>query len=142
MLGSRSWKREAETFYREPESVKKLQEAGAIKPYSVGAGAGAGKNALKSTPRNRAFLEPEPVKEIYKNGSKEPGAMLYSEGAESESQEPVKKDTGSPTLVYFFWSYTINEFIYMDWWNILYILPTLVLIWLFYTQKIMNFTYI
>ena len=98
MLGSRSWKREAETFYREPESVKKLQEAGAIKPYSVGAGAGAGKNALKSTPRNQepgTFLAG--VGKI--NLKKWPGAMSISEGAEAKSQEPLKKGTGSPTLV-------------------------------------------
>ena len=55
----------------------------------MGAGAGAGKNPLKTATRNRdavpgsqAFLEPEPVKEIYKNGAKELGARPFLEGSE------------------------------------------------------------
>ena len=51
----------AETFYREPEPVKKLWGAGSIKPYLVGAGAEAGKNPLNTVPRSRAFLESDPV---------------------------------------------------------------------------------
>ena len=60
-----------------------LQEAEAVKTYLVGAGAGAEaiNNPLKTAPRSRVFLEPEPVKEIYKNGSKEPGARPFLEGA-------------------------------------------------------------
>jgi stage V sporulation protein SpoVS len=56
-----------------------LQEAGAVTTYLVGAG--AINNPLKTAPRSRVFLEPEPVKEIYKNGSKEPGARPFLEGA-------------------------------------------------------------
>ena len=44
-----------------------------------------------------AFLDPVPFKEIYKNGSKEPGVRPFLEGA--ESREPVKKGTGSPTQI-------------------------------------------
>ena len=68
----------------------------------MGAGAGAGKNPRKGLQGagSRAFLklEPEPVKEIYKNVSKEPGARPFLEGAGTESREPVKKGTGSQTL--------------------------------------------
>ena len=56
-----------------------LQEAEAVKTYLVGAE--AINNPLKTAPRSRVFLEPEPVKEIYKNGSKEPGARPFLEGA-------------------------------------------------------------
>jgi hypothetical protein len=34
----------------------------------------------------RTFLEPEPLKEIYKNGYKEPGARSFSEEAGAESR--------------------------------------------------------
>ena len=47
----------------------------------MGAEAGAGKNLLKKSPRSQAFLEPEPIKEIYKNGSIESGARSFLEGA-------------------------------------------------------------
>ena len=42
----------------------------------MGAGAGAVKNHLKTARSSRepAFLEPDPVKEIYTSGSKEPRA--------------------------------------------------------------------
>ena len=43
-------------------------------------------------------LEPELVKEIYKNGSKEPGAMPFLEGAGAESLQPVKKRFRLPKL--------------------------------------------
>ena len=38
-------------------------------------------------------LETEPEKEIYKNGSQEPGVLRGS-----QSQEPLKIGTGTPTL--------------------------------------------
>ena len=47
----------------------------------MGAGAGTGKSTVKQLPVAGSFLEPEPVIEIYKNGSKEPGAMSFSVGA-------------------------------------------------------------
>ena len=55
----------------EPELVKKIEWARA----------GAGKNSLKTAPNSResGLFEPEkdPVKEIYKNSSKDPGAMPF-----------------------------------------------------------------
>ena len=50
-----------------------LQGTGAVKTYLVGAGAGAGKNSLKTAPKSResepwsrAILVPEPVKRNHK----------------------------------------------------------------------------
>ena len=56
---------------------------------------GAGKNPLKTALRSRepGFLEPEPVKEIYKNSSKESGARPFLEGARAEYR--WKKGTNS-----------------------------------------------
>ena len=53
---------------------KKIYVAGADKPYLVG----AGKIPLEPVPGSRAFLEPEPVRDIYKNGSKKPAAGSQS----------------------------------------------------------------
>ena len=51
---------------------------------------------LEPVPGSWAFLELEPVKEINKKGSKEPESILFRG---SWSREPVKKNSGSPTLV-------------------------------------------
>ena len=37
------------------------------------------------------YRDPEPIKEIHKNDSKEPGARPFSEGAGAESKELVIK---------------------------------------------------
>ena len=70
MLGSRELR-----LLTESQSRYKKKEAKAVKPYLVG----AGKNFLKMVPSSRDFLEP--VKEIYKKGSKDPGARPFLEGA-------------------------------------------------------------
>ena len=54
---------------------------------------GAGSRSLGARPFKR---EPEPVKDIYKNGSQELGARPFLEGTGAYSQ--VKKGIGSPTL--------------------------------------------
>ena len=60
-----------------------------------GAGARASKNLLKTPPRSRepmpgsqAFLEPEPLKEIYKNISKELGTKRQAFFSGNQSQQP------------------------------------------------------
>ena len=68
----------AKTFYRKP--VKKSWSR-AVKHYLVG----AGKNPLKTAPRSRAFLE------------QGVGSQAFFRG--NRSREPVKKGTGSPTLI-------------------------------------------
>ena len=51
--------------------------------------------------RRPNFLEPELVKEIYKNGSKELGARPFLKGAGAKIREPgaCEKSTGSITLI-------------------------------------------
>ena len=57
----------------------------------LGAGARASKKVIGSRRRKKKYRQPEPVREIYKNGSKEPGAMPFLK----REPEPLKKGTAS-----------------------------------------------
>ena len=72
------------------EAVKKIIGSWSRQTNLRGAGAGKPKNESR---------EPEPIKEIYKNGSQEPEARPFLEEDGAESWKPVYKGTGSPTLV-------------------------------------------